>query len=95
MCIRDSNFTSYTPGAIAENYNLRLFDVSGCKLNQVALNTIVQDVYTNYQNSSGSRTVTVNLKNQDGQIVPSGEDVLAKIEFLSEKGWTILSNLPS
>ena len=95
ITLYSNNFTSYTPGAIAENYNLRLFDVSGCKLNQVALNTIVEDVYTNYQNSSGSRTVTVNLKNQDGQIVPSGEDVLAKIEFLSEKGWTILSNLPS
>ena len=95
ITLYSNNFTNYTPGAIAENYNLRLFDVSGCKLNQVALNTIVQDVYTNYQNSSGSRTVTVNLKNQDGQIVPSGDDVLAKIEYLKERGWTILSSLPS
>ena len=90
LTLYSNNFTSYTPGAIAENYNLRLFDVSQCQLNQVSLNNIVNDLYTNYQNSSGSRSVVTNLRNQQGGAEP-GESVQPLIDFLAGKGWTILT----
>ena len=98
MCIRDrfitlysNRFSSYTPGSIAENYNLRLFNVEGNQLSPVSLNNIVNDLYTNYQNSGGSRSVVVNLRNQAGGAEPTGPDVLAKIDFLAGKGWTVLT----
>ena len=48
-------------------------------------------LYTNYQNSGGSRSVVVNLRNQAGGAEPTGPDVLAKIDFLAGKGWTVLT----
>ena len=92
ITLYSNKFTSYTSGAIAQNYNLRLFNVEGNQLSVGSLNNIVNDLYTNYQNSGASRSVLVNLKNQAGGAEPSGEDVLAKIEFLSGKGWTILTS---
>ena len=73
-------------------YNLRLFNVEGNQLNVGSLNNIINDLYTNYQNSGANRSVLVNLKNQAGGAEPTGEDVLAKIKFLSGKGWTILTS---
>ena len=92
ITLYSNKFTSYTPGAIAQNYNLRLFNVEGNQLSVGSLNNIVNDLYTNYQNSGASRSVLVNLKNQSGGAEPTGADVLAKIEFLSGKGWTILTS---
>ena len=92
ITLYSNKFTSYTPGAIAQNYNLRLFNVEGNQLSVGSLNNIINDLYTNYQNSGASRSVLVNLKNQAGGAEPTGEDVLAKIEFLSGKGWTILTS---
>ena len=90
LTLYSNKFSSYTPGAIVENYNLRLFDVSANRLSVVSLNNIINDLYTNYENSSGSRRVVVNLRSQDGGAEPTGEDILAKIDFLRGKGWTIL-----
>ena len=90
ITLYSNNFSSYTPGAIAQNYNLRLFNVEGNELKAGSLNNIVNDLYTNYENSGGSRSVVVNLRNNRGAI-PTGDDVLAKIEFLTGKGWTILT----
>ena len=92
ITLYSNKFTSYTSGAIAQNYNLRLFNVEGNQLSVGSLNNIINDLYTNYQNSGASRSVLVNLKNQAGGAEPSGEEVLAKIEFLSGKGWTILTS---
>ena len=91
VTLYSNKFTSYIPGAIAENYNLRLFNVEGNQLSSVSLNNIINDLYTNYQNSGGSRSVVVNLRNQAGGAEPTGEDVLAKIDFLAGKGWTVLT----
>jgi len=91
VTLYSNKFTSYIPGAIAENYNLRLFNVEGNQLSSVSLNNIINDLYTNYQNSGGSRSVVLNLRNQAGGAEPTGEDVLAKIDFLAGKGWTVLT----
>ena len=84
-----NKFSNYTPGALAENYNLRLADFSNNQLQQASINNIVNDIYTNFENSGSSRSVLVNLRNNPAQ--PSGESVLEKIEELKKIGWQILT----
>ena len=89
----NNNFTGYTPGAIAQNFQLRLFDVSQNQLGQNALITIIDDLYFNYQASGSSRSVTLNIQNQKG-----GEDIsfppetVDKINTMTSAGWTIISS---
>ena len=89
----NNNFTGYTPGAIAQNFQLRLFDVSQNQLGQNALITIIDDLYSNYQASGSSRSVTLNIQNQKG-----GEDIsfppetVDKINTMTSAGWTIISS---
>jgi len=89
----NNNFTGYTPGAIAQNFQLRLFDVSQNQLGQNALITIIDDLYSNYQASGSSRPVTLNIQNQKG-----GEDIsfppetVDKINTMTSAGWTIISS---
>ena len=89
----NNNFTGYTPGAIAQNFQLRLFDVSQNQLGQNALITIINDLYSNYQASGSSRSVTLNIQNQKG-----GEDIsfppetVDKINTMTSAGWTIISS---
>ncbi len=84
-----NKLSNYTPGALAENYSLRLADFSNNQLQQASINNIVNDIYTNFENSGSSRSVLINLRNNPAQ--PSGDDVLEKIEELKKIGWQILT----
>ena len=89
LTLYSNKLSNYTPGALAENYSLRLADFSNNQLQQASINNIVNDIYTNFENSGSSRSVLVNLRNNPAQ--PSGEDVLEKIEELKKIGWQILT----
>ena len=89
LTLYSNKLSNYTPGGLAENYSLRLADFSNNQLQQASINNIVNDIYTNFENSGSSRSVLVNLRNNPAQ--PSGEDVLEKIEELKKIGWQILT----
>ena len=89
LTLYSNKLNNYTPGALAENYSLRLADFSNNQLQQASINNIVNDIYTNFENSGSSRGVLVNLRNNPAQ--PSGESVLEKIEELKKIGWQILT----
>jgi len=89
LTLYSNKLNNYTPGALAENYSLRLADFSNNQLQQASINNIVNDIYTNFENSGSSRSVLVNLRNNPAQ--PSGESVLEKIEELKKIGWQILT----
>lgn len=89
LTLYSNKLSNYTPGALAENYSLRLADFSNNQLQQASINNIVNDIYTNFENSGSSRSVLVNLRNNPAQ--PSGESVLEKIEELKKIGWQILT----
>ena len=84
-------FSNYTSGAIAQNYSLRLADFSNNSLGQTALNNIVNDLYENFEASGSSRSVIVNLRNQNGGVVP-GDQVKEKIDELKKVGWQVLTD---
>ena len=89
----NNEFTGYTAGGIAQNYQLRLFDVSQCKLGQNALNTIIDDLYENYQTSGSSRSVTLNIQNQTGtdqEDISFPNEQQEKINSMRGAGWTII-----
>ena len=89
LTLYSNKLSNYTPGGLAENYSLRLADFSNNQLQQASINNIVNDIYTNFENSGSSRSVLVNLRNNPAQ--PSGESVLEKIEELKKIGWQILT----
>ena len=89
LTLYSNKLSNYTPGALAENYSLRLADFSNNQLQQGAINNIVNDIYTNFENSGSSRSVLINLRNNPAQ--PSGDDVLEKIAELKKIGWQILT----
>ena len=89
LTLYSNKLSNYTPGALAENYSLRLADFSNNQLQQASINNIVNDIYTNFENSGSSRSVLINLRNNPAQ--PSGDDVLEKIEELKKIGWQILT----
>ena len=94
LTLFNNNFTGYTAGAISQNYNLRLADFSQCRLGQNALNTIIDDLYENYQQSGSSRSVTLNIQNQTGtdqDDIEFGGEQEEKINTMRESGWTIIS----
>ena len=84
-------FSNYTSGGIAQNYSLRLADFSNNSLGQTALNNIVNDLYENFEASGSSRSVIVNLRNQNGGVVP-GDQVKEKIDELKKVGWQVLTD---
>ena len=89
----NNQFTGYTSGAIAQNFQLRLFDVSQCKLGQNALNNIIDDLYENYQASGSSRSVTLNIQNQTGtdqEDITFPNEQQEKINSMRGAGWTII-----
>ena len=90
ITLYSNRLSSYTPGAIAENSRLRLFNVEGNQLSSVSLNNIIIDLYKNYEDFGSSRNVVANLRNQRGGAQPTGDDIMDKIDGLKEIGWTIL-----
>ena len=93
LTLFNNDFTGYTPGAISQNYQLRLADFSQCRLGQNALDTIIDDLYENYEASGSSRSVTLNVQNQKGS---DDEDISfkteqqEKINTMRDSGWTII-----
>jgi len=90
ITLYSNRLSSYTPGAIAENSRLRLFNVEGNQLSSASLNNIIIDLYKNYQDFGSSRNVVANLRNQRGGSQPSGDEIIEKIDGLRAVGWTIL-----
>ena len=91
ITLYSNRFNSYTPGAIAENSRLRLFNVEGNQLSSVSLNNIIIDLFKNYEDFGGNRRVVLNLRNQRGGAQPTGDDIIDKIDSLRSIGWTILT----
>jgi len=63
---------------------LRYLDLANNLLSQQAINSIISDLYTNY-NSINRSGVTINLR---GNAAPSGTS-LDYIDILRSKGWSI------
>ena len=76
--------STYKPGSFTSLYRLRYLDLSNNLLSQQAINSIISDLYTNY-NSINRGGVTINLR---GNSAPSGI-VLDYVDILRSKGWSI------
>lgn len=85
-CYMNNNlFSGYTTGSFTTLTRLRRLDISNNpNLTEGDVNTIIEDLYQNYQNRPRSR-VRVNLRNT---AVATGEAV-EKIQFLIDNGWVI------
>jgi len=85
LILYNNQFTNYTSGSLTTNYKLRYLDLSSNQLSQQAVNSLINDLFSNYTavNRGG---VTVNLR---FNALPSG-DALDKVLFLKSKGWTIV-----
>ena len=86
LILFNNQFTNYTSGSFSKLYRLRYADLSNNQLTQQAVNSMIEDLYVNYDTVKRS-SVTINLR---GNSLPSGQDILDKIDFLRSKGWTIV-----
>ena len=84
LILFNNQFTSYKSGSFSSLYRLRYLDLSSNLLSQQAINSIISDLYANY-NSINRGGVTINLR---GNAVPSGTS-LDYIDILRSKGWSI------
>jgi len=80
-----NQFNRYFPGSFSRLYRIRLIDLSNNLLTQQAINSIIDDLFVNY-NAIKRGGVTVNLR---GNTLP-GATALEKITFLNSKGWSIV-----
>ncbi len=89
LLLYNNQLTGYTAGALTELPWLRYLDVSNNQFTQSALNSLVDDLFDNYENYNRGG-VTINIRNirNNGAIVLPGEDQLDKIDILQTKGWT-------
>jgi hypothetical protein len=85
LSLFSNRFTNYTAGSLTTLYFLRYFDVANNLLSEQAVNTIVNDLFINYDTVKRGR-VTINLR---GNALPTG-NALIQINFLRSKGWTIV-----
>jgi Leucine-rich repeat (LRR) protein len=84
LILFNNQLTSYKSGSFSSLYRLRYLDLANNLLSQQAINSIIFDLYTNY-NSINRGGVTINLR---GNAVPSGTS-LDYIDILRSKGWSI------
>jgi Leucine-rich repeat (LRR) protein len=84
LILFNNKLTTYKFGSFSSLYRLRYLDLSSNLLSQQAINSIIFDLYTNY-NSINRGGVTINLR---GNAVPSGTS-LDYIDILRSKGWSI------
>jgi hypothetical protein len=83
--LNNNQFTGYTLGSFVPLTRLRILDVSNNPgLTEGDINTIIDDMYQNYQNRPRGG-VSVNIRNT---AIPTG-DAVEKIDFLNSNGWTI------
>jgi Leucine-rich repeat (LRR) protein len=84
LILFNNKFTTYKSGAFSSLYRLRYLDLANNLLSQQAINSIISDLYKNY-NSINRGGVTINLR---GNAAPSGTS-LDYIDILRSKGWSI------
>jgi Leucine-rich repeat (LRR) protein len=84
LILFNNQLTNYTPGAFSKLYNINYIDLSGNQLSQQAVNSIIGDLFANY-NAIKRGGVTINLRQN---ALPSGI-ALDQINFLRTKGWNI------
>ena len=85
LILFNNQLTSYKSGSFSSLYRLRYLDLANNLLSQQAINSIIFDLYTNY-NSINRGGVTVNLR---GNASPSGTSLEDYIPILRSKGWSI------
>ena len=88
LILFNNRLTNYKTGALATNYSLRYLDLSGNLLTAQAVNQIIADLLTNY-NDSNRGGVSVNLRG--GNALPTGV-ALESIDILRSVGWSIVFN---
>ena len=86
----NNNLTNYIGGALTSNTRMNYLDLSNNDFVQTALNQLIDDLYTNYQNSPRGG-VTINLKNirNNGVLVIPSEEQLDKVDQLRNAGWNV------
>ena len=84
LIMYNNQFTAYESGSLTSLLRIRYIDISNNNLTQQALESIIDDLYTNWK-SSNRGGVTVNIR---GNGAPS-EDTLETIAILRSKGWSI------
>ena len=89
LTLHRNQFTAYKKGALSKLYKIKYIDLSFNKLSQTSLNNILLDLLENW-NSIKRGGVTVNLKSQNGGVIPTpfgaGMDAA---KTLSNNGWSI------
>ena len=85
LILFNNKFTKYSPLSFSTLSRIRLIDLSNNLLTQQAINSIIDDLFINY-NAVKRGGVVVNLR---GNTQPSAT-ALEKIVFLNSKGWTIV-----
>jgi Leucine-rich repeat (LRR) protein len=84
LVLFNNKFTTYEVGSFTFLTRLNYLDLSNNLLSQQAINSIIFDLYTNY-NSSKRGGVSINLR---GNAAPNGVS-LDYIDILKSKGWSI------
>ena len=85
LILFNNKFSSYTSGSFADLRRIKYIDLANNDLSQQAVNSIIDDLYLNYQTYGGGRRVTLNLR---GNATP-GEEAIEIILLLRQSGWTI------
>ena len=85
LILFNNQLTKYKSGSFSSLSRLNYLDLSNNLLSQQAINSIIFDLYTNY-NSSKRGGVSINLR---GNISPSGDAIDEYIPILKSKGWSI------
>lgn len=78
-------FTNYFSGSFSQLLKIKFIDLSNNQLTQQAVNSIINDLLTNY-NTVNRGSVSINLRNNS---TPSST-AIDIINFLSSRGWTFL-----
>ena len=85
LILFNNKFNSYTSGSFADLRRIKYIDLANNDLSQQAVNSIIDDMYLNYQTYGSGRRITVNLR---GNSTP-GEEAIEIILLLRQSGWTI------
>ena len=85
LILFNNKFNNYTSGSFADLRRIKYIDLANNDLSQQAVNSIVADMYLNYQTYGSGRRITLNLR---GNSTP-GEEAIETILLLRQIGWTI------
>lgn len=88
LILFNNQLSTYFSGSFSQLYRLKYLDLSNNNLSEQALNSIINDLYTNYT-AVKRGGVSVNIKNQASGAIPTGT-ALEKLVILRSKGWSIV-----